>query len=352
MKFSGNIALLKNQSREIELEAGTNIQVENDTISTVHIPTFGDVLLDSEDKLITELLDEKYSIQPNLELAPNSISLNLGSVNGLQTPTTATQAVNKKYVDDTLTYFWEQLQNFNYLNFKGEYNSNLTYKTGDLVISDNFFYLSLIDLNNEPLTNEQAWTKMSSALNGDLVTQDQLRQSLTIILTELNNKLTEQDNKINENMTAIAELQAKLNLIESNITDLRKVYYLEINMFNTSAKGRMSGFSISVNDAVGNLITPEAGSTVRFASNRGFTQIREPTFYKQTWNFTSEYIDVVFPTSENNPDAFNDVLVQCKIIIKGLVYRCSHWFYTMPYNFEYNPSQPDSQWSMRIPLIP
>lgn len=351
MKFSGNIALLKNQAREIELEAGTNIQVENDTISTVHIPTFGDVLLDSEDKLITELLDEKYSIQPNLELTPNAINLNLGSVNGLQTPTTATQAVNKKYVDDTLTYFWEQLQNFNYLNFKGEYNSNLTYKTGDLVISDNFFYLSLTDLNNEPLTNEQAWTKMSSALNGDLVTQDQLRQSLTIILTELNNKLTEQDNKINENMTAIAELQSKLAMLNQRIYHLEQVHYVKINMYNTSQKGKMSGYSISVVDSLGKYVTIDNGSTIKFSSCRGFWMIREPTYFNQTFNFNNVFLDVIFPTLENNPDAFNDVLIQGDIIINGINHRFSHWLYTAPYNFNYNESSPTQQWSMVIPLI-
>ena len=249
MKFSGNLALLKNQAKDIELTAGENISISNgDTISTVHIPTFGDVLLDTEQKLVTELLDEKYSIQPNLNLEPNKITLNLGTIEGVQITTIDSQVANKAYIDQLITHLWEQLQNFNYLSFKGEFNPNLTYKMGDMVFSDSKIYVSLTDLNNEPLTNTNAWQLIANAFNGDLVTAEQLTKALTLLANEINTKNNEQDNRITTNQTAIGLANEAITALQNKSLHYEVMttnFFVEGNSISINGQNKSSNYRVN-----------------------------------------------------------------------------------------------------------
>lgn len=324
MQSNGNFELLRALKTRTNIKAGENIKVSNDgIISTVFIPNFGDVQIDG-DKLITELLDEKINKVNDVNLTDNAITLNLGSINGLQVPTDEHQAANKKYVDDVLTYFWEQLQTFNYINFKGVYNADLTYKMGDFVINvvdnDIEFYLSVKDLNNEPLTNINYWVPVGKPLNGNLVTTDQLKK----VQDELMNAITALDNQtmahLNNLLKRIRNLEIANETLTAEINNLKNnahfwlrakydgasIYFYLTDDNNNNAFGDIS---ITYNFQNGYM---DNGNSFNTVNNRTITATNKSMIYLSSYPARNDYYA-----------AYEYIIINAEVTINNIKYYAS-----------------------------
>lgn len=367
MQSNGNFELLRALKATVELASGENIVIKNGVVSTVHIPHFGDVMLD-DDKLLTELLDEKYSIVRDVAIEANSIMLNLGTVGGLQVPTEEHQAANKKYVDDTLEYFWEQLQNFNYLSFKGMYNPDLTYKVGDLVLNNEnnayYFYLSLKALNNSPLSDTTAWAKLNATLSGDFVTQDQMRQALLLLDAKTQKVIGDNvevlNQKINDNYAEFVQLRQLVNELQLEVQSNSHLVVDLANRFNELdydkyywLRARYDGASIYfyLTDRNNKNINGDISITYNFQNgymdNGGsFNTVnnRTITATNKSYLYLSSY-----PARNDYYAAYEYILVNAQVSINGVTYYASWNNFWITYNGR--AQFPGKSVTFNIPLL-
>lgn len=219
LKFSGNLELLKSLGSKAKLSAGDNIQLEDGVISTVDTPSFSDVMINNES--LTNLLEHKYDVKNGVEINENQIVLNSGVVTGLAHPVNDSDAVSKNYLDKQWMDLFEHLKTYNIMSYQGAYDENKTYNLGDLVydseMDGDVFYLSNIDLNNEPLANFRAWKKINIPLGLDgYVTGAELDHVLKSYTpwtqhVQLTNNMQQTFSDVDENIKSLRMNQTGMN---------------------------------------------------------------------------------------------------------------------------------------------